>query len=279
MKDYRTNATKQAQNRNLILKLKKLSDMQNITKLPVKDLRKFAKEKYNVGTILSNGMTNTKTAKNDLKTFILYMTPHKRNSKGVNVCPNASVGCALACLDTSGRGVFKNVQEARTNKIEFYLNYKERFLNLLAYEIKVKIATAKKRGEKIAFRLNGTTDLDFIYLLKKYANLDLIGMPGVFLYDYTKTLGKALKYQNSSNYVHTFSRSESNQAETKKAIEAGLNVAVVFANELPDFWQGIPVVNGDKGDDLMLNYKGVILGLKAKGKARKDTSGFVVTKY
>jgi len=50
----------------------------------------------------------------------------------------------------------------------------------------------------------------------------------------------------------------------------------VFANELPDVWNKYPVINGDKTDSEMLEYKGFILGLKAKGKGRKDTSGFVI---
>ena len=36
------------------------------------------------------------------------------------------------------------------------------------------------------------------------------------------------------------------------------------------------VVDGDKTDSEMLAFKGIILGLKAKGKARKDNSGFVI---
>ena len=38
----------------------------------------------------------------------------------------------------------------------------------------------------------------------------------------------------------------------------------------------IPVVNGDESDLRFLDPKGVIVHLYAKGKARKDASGFVV---
>jgi hypothetical protein len=42
-------------------------------------------------------------------------------------------------------------------------------------------------------------------------------------------------------------------------------------------WRGYPVVDGDERDDLMLDIPmGTILGLRAKGKARQDTSGFVI---
>ena len=36
------------------------------------------------------------------------------------------------------------------------------------------------------------------------------------------------------------------------------------------------VVNGDTSDLEMIYNKNVILGLKAKGDAKKDTSGFVI---
>jgi hypothetical protein len=35
------------------------------------------------------------------------------------------------------------------------------------------------------------------------------------------------------------------------------------------------VINGDESDLRFLDPKGVIVGLKAKGKAKKDTTGFV----
>ena len=60
-------------------------------------------------------------------------------------------------------------------------------------------------------------------------------------------------------------------------IAKGINVAVVFRNaELPKTWLGIKVINGDKHDLRFKDTKGCIVGLKAKGKAKKDKSGFVV---
>jgi hypothetical protein len=245
----------------------------------MKNFKQFIKDTYGVSTILSDGKTNVKTAKNDLKTFIFYGSPGAQNSQGVNLCPKASPGCLEGCLFTAGMGVFKTVQDSRIRKVDFYLKDKASFLKLLAAEIRTKISTAQKKGYDVAFRLNGTTDVDFVYQLKKYENLDLIGMDNVVLYDYTKTLGKALKYKDSDNYTHTFSRSENNDDDVDKAIASGLNVAAVFANDLPTTWRGIPVIDGDKADDLMTKYKGVIIGLRAKGKAKKDRSGFVIQRY
>jgi len=227
--------------------------------------------------LLSPGNTNSKTAKNSLKTFILYLSPYNLNSKGVNLCPKASKGCALACLYTAGRGAFSNVQKARQNKTEYYLNDKKGFIANLSNQIMKEYLKAKKGNYKIAFRLNGTTDIDFVYLLQKYANLDISTLQDfAIFYDYTKILGKAKKYLKHPNYTVTFSRSESNETETNEAIKLGINVAAVFSGDLPNKYKGAKVVDGDSSDLVMIYNKGVILGLKAKGKAKKDKSGFVI---
>jgi hypothetical protein len=44
---------------------------------------------------------------------------------------------------------------------------------------------------------------------------------------------------------------------------------------MPATYNGLPVFNGDDSDLRFLDPKGVIVGLYAKGRARKDTSGFV----
>ena len=58
-------------------------------------------------------------------------------------------------------------------------------------------------------------------------------------------------------------------------LSLGYPVAVVFRNSLPETFLGYPVVDGDKTDERFLNGA-VIVGLTAKGKAKHDTSGFVV---
>ncbi len=226
--------------------------------------------------LLSAGSTNAKTAKNEIKTFILYLMPYNQNSKGKQLCPHASKGCAAACLVSAGRGSFSNVIKARVNKTELFIKNKLAFLDKLATEITQETAKAKKGGYRVAFRLNGTSDVDFIYMLKKYGFLDIETLqPNAVFYDYTKTIQKAIRYKSHPNYTVTFSRAEDNAVQTALAIKHGINIAAVF-NELPDNWHGVEVVDGDKSDLQMLKYNGVILGLKAKGAARKDTTGFTI---
>jgi hypothetical protein len=53
-----------------------------------------------------------------------------------------------------------------------------------------------------------------------------------------------------------------------------MNVAVVF-DKLPETYMGRPVNDADEHDLRFLDPQGTIAGLKAKGRAKKDTTGFV----
>ena len=228
-----------------------------------------------VQKLLSDGSSNAKTVKNSLKTFILYLTPGQVGNK--NMCPMASKGCLSACLYTAGRGAFSNVQKARLKKTEFFIANKVEFILQLSNEIMKQYVKAKKGGYKIAFRLNGTSDIDFVFMLQKYANLDISTLSDFCtFYDYSKILSKAIRYKDHPNYTVTFSRSESNNDETNEAIKLGINVAAVFHPYLPEKYKGAKVLDGDTSDLVMLYNKGIILGLKAKGKAKKDNSRFVI---
>ena len=117
-------------------------------------------------------------------------------------------------------------------------------------------------------------------MLKRNNLFDYTKTPdNVVFYDYTKILGKALKYKGDKKYIVTFSKSESNDEEVETALNNNINIAAVFANELPTTYKNKTVVDGDLSDLQMLNYSNVILGLKAKGDAKKDKTGFTITNY
>ena len=227
-------------------------------------------------TILSKGDTNAKTKKNKRPTSILYMTPSyvENNGKTKDMCPYASDACREACLYTAGRGAMPNVQEARQARTFMYLNDKQNFFTRISNEIN---ETAKRTQGEYAIRLNGTSDQPLVeHLVKEHRIL-----PNVTFYDYTKNPKKAKERILSSGhrYVVAYSKSEkcSSLAETMQVLDNGGIVAVVFRNEIPTTYLGYPVYDGDERDDLMLDIQGpAVLGLKAKGKAKKDASGFVV---
>lgn len=233
--------------------------------------------------LISKGSSNAKTIKNSLETHILYLMPYDQNSKGISICTKASKGCIKGCLVESGLAeVYKTINEARRRRTEMYINDRTAFCNKIYHELFLLNKKAVKKNGKIEVRLNGTSDLDFIAIIKNRIGKDILAdFPNLIFYDYTKVLGKVLKYKGQ-NYVLTFSRSETNEIECKKALSMGANVSVVFDHKkpMPKTYLGAEVVDGDLADDLMLELSGKILGLKAKGSnAKADQTGFVVRNY
>lgn len=230
-----------------------------------------------VKNLLSDGSTNTKTAKNNLQTFILYLAPSDIIGTH-NLCPMASAGCKASCLYSAGRGRFSNVQLSRINKAKFWAYDRQAFYIQLADEL-LKIHD-KANFEKIAIRLNGTSDIDHLSLLKRYTGIDFLDpfYSNLLFYDYTKNINVFKRYFGS-NYKLTFSKSETNFDECLEVINIGGNIAAVFSAELPDEYGGIKVINGDESDLRYFDPLNVIVGLKAKGDAKKDLSGFVITQY
>lgn len=228
--------------------------------------------------LLSVGTSNAKTKKNGRDTRILYLAPATQNSRGADMCPNRSAGCTASCLFTAGRGRMSNVANARINRTEYFLDDPKTFIAQMTLELEWANLQAKRTNSKIAIRLNGTSDRDFLYLIKKFTGKDFRDWENLKFYDYTKVPSKLRRY-DKSNYVQTFSRAEDNHDEAMKALADGYPVSVVFRKELPETWNGYPVVNGDSSDDLMLDRpysEGYVLGLVAKGDGKKDTTGFVV---
>jgi hypothetical protein len=217
---------------------------------------------------------NHKTVKGEklnILTGILYLAPAKIS--GYEVCPRRTDGCTASCLYTSGRGAFSNVQKARIKRTKLFFEKRELFLSMLKLDIRLIEVMAKDKGMTPAIRLNGTSDIDWI----RFGIME--EFPNVKFYDYTKVLNRLSK-PLPDNYYLTFSRSGHNDIECDAAIKMGANVSVVFAldkkSPMPTTWNGAPVFDGDDTDARFLDPKNHVIGLRAKGKARYDTSGFVV---
>lgn len=230
--------------------------------------------------LISNGNTNAKTIKNDQETYILYLSPYNLNDTGKNVCPFATKGCAAACLNSAGRGKFSNVQLARRRKTNLFFQDPQSFTQQLALDLAKINNKALKENKTIFVRLNGTSDINFEKLLNRYLNITFAQFMGLKFYDYTKDKNKALEYSTNEKrekYRITYSRSEKDsEQDIKTLLNNGVNVAAVFAKELPATYLGYKVINGDETDLRFNDQLGVIVGLKAKGDGKKDTSGFVI---
>ena len=219
-------------------------------------------------------------------TYILHLAP--ANVSGYETCPKRTAGCTAACLNTAGRGgMFKRgestnvIQEARKRKTRLFFENRTEFMRLLVADIELAIKQSKRLGLVPVFRLNGTSDLSFekyevVRNQKLFRNI-FSAFAEVQFYDYTKVLGR--KVTAIENYHLTFSAADGNDADVVKAIQQGYNVATVFGIKktlpMPETYVGLPVFNGDESDLRFLDPKGVVVGLYAKGKAKKDTSGFV----
>lgn len=224
---------------------------------------------------------NPKTAKGEKRgfiTFILHLAP--ATESGYNTCPKASEGCKQACLNKAGRGgMFKKgestnmIQKARIRKTKMFFENREAFMDMLHKDILCAIKYAKKRNLTAVFRLNGTSDLSWEKYEMRDGKTVFQLFPDVQFYDYTKVLGRKVK--SIPNYHLTFSRAESNEDDVTKALTAGYNVACVF-KILPIEYYRREVINGDDSDLRFLDKKGVVVGLKAKGPAKRDQTGFVI---
>lgn len=254
--------------------------------------------------LLSIG-NDSKTVKDESRgylTAILYLAPGSLS--GRNVCAFATEGCLEACLNTAGRGITSSVQQARIKRTLFFFKDREAFIQQLVEELTSFQETCRKAGMIPVCRLNGTSDIlwetikvyrreiDQGLPLPNYANI-MARFPDVHFYDYTKNPQRAaasLREGWPTNYRFVLSRSESNLDACLAHLRSGGNVAMVFATKpkqpLYPYWVGpldpvesrmrVPIIDGDKDDLRFLDPSPCIVGLRAKGKARQDTSGFVI---
>lgn len=245
---------------------------------------------------------NPKTAKGAARNYltaVLHLAPFTLS--GVNVCPMAELaGCVRACLNTAGRGgiakggpvTFDSVtdgtrtnviQKARIRRTQFFLTNREGFMICLAGEIAVLKRKAARLGVTLCVRLNGTSDIRWEDIPVPAGHPENIFrmFPDVQFYDYTKIPNRR-RALDIPNYALTFSYSHRAEfqpivVKARETYGDRVNYAAVFAARiLPGEFMGRAVVNGDETDLRFLDPAGVVVGLTAKGKAKKDTSGFVV---
>lgn len=206
----------------------------------------------------------------DTLTSILYLAP--ATISGYEVCPSRSQGCTDSCLFTAGRGAMNSVQQARIRKTKMFFEEQESFFKHLKNDLTLLNQYCIDTGLQGYVRLNGTSDIRWedYGLFEQYPLLNF--------YDYTKRTDH--EFNNlPANYRLTFSRSETMQdVDLSKLIDV-VNIAIVF-DKVPETWsldsKELQVHQGDLTD---LRYKdphGVIIGLVAKGMAKKDVSGFVI---
>lgn len=222
--------------------------------------------------LLTAPNANAKLAKSESEgywSYSLSLAPHKLS--GRNVCSSASEGCSKSCVAYAGRGSMSNVIAARKRKTNLFFENRDYFLTLLKFDIALAKSHAAANGMKPCFRLNAFSDLPW----ERFGIME--EFEDCAFYDYTKHVERMRSYLRDElppNYHLTFSLSESNSDQANEVMVGGGNVAVVFSS-LPDSWRGVDVIDGDVNDLRFLDPEPCIVGLVAKGKGKKDKTGFV----
>jgi hypothetical protein len=228
--------------------------------------------RLNVLTEPSSNPKTHKSLKMGYLTAGLHLAP--ANESGIaNLCAAHSPGCAAACIYHSGRASFSPVvKPARIERTRMLLEEPRLFWSMLRTDLMLLQRAARRRDLKPAVRLNVTSDLSWELMPTAFDSI-IDEHPAIQFYDYTKKPGRS----TPANYHLTFSRSEINERVALRELDAGRNVAVVFAHRVPGIWESWPVIDGDDHDCRWLDPQGVVVGLLAKGKrAKADGSGFVV---
>ena len=220
---------------------------------------------------------DTKTVKGEKRgylTGVLYLAPCTTAGRKYNTCSHASRGCKASCLYTAGRGQFDSVKKSRIAKTRWFFKDRKGFIAQLHKDIEALKRRAEKRGMRVVVRLNGTSDIP--WESPKYGSIPQ-HHPSVQMYDYTKSLKRMFKKNMPNNYLLTFSRTEANWKDCRKVLSAGQNVAAVFSVvDIGGVFEDYDVVDGDRDDLRHLDPSPCVVGLKAKGRARRDKTGFVI---
>ena len=223
--------------------------------------------------------TNAKTVKGQKYGFltgILYMAP--ADLSGQQFCPMAEMaGCKAACLNSAGRGAMSSVQRARLSKARFFIEQRHAFMDVIAADIRRLVKRAARLGMTPLVRLNGTSDIRWESVRMRDGRTIFEAFPGVQFYDYTKI---ANRRDIPANYDLTFSWSgvAAFAEYAQRAIDSGMRIAAVFRDRgsIPAAFRGMRTVDGDDSDIRHLDPRGVVVALYAKGKAKRDYSGFVI---
>jgi hypothetical protein len=216
-----------------------------------------------------------------VKTIGVYLSPADEVTQlypeyKINMCPNSGM-CDRLCLTTSGKMALTRNEKVRIHKTLAFIAYPERFLNQLLHEVTDEARRAKKRGEIIHCRFNGTSDIAW----ERMIHMDLFAAvtPGFdSFYDYTK-LGRLRLRRRPESYHLTFSIDEKDNAlsNARHYLEAGLSVAVVLHEKDKNTILNLKgVIDGDLNDHRPLDPPGSIVVLKSKGKLRKSPVGLFV---
>lgn len=187
-----------------------------------------------------------------------------------NTCEFSTPECRAGCVSKTGNSRYPSVPYARITKTNFLGTYPLEFMRLLVNDLD----KAVKRNPKALIRLNTYSDVSWEqhaeWLFDRYRTTKF--------YDYTKNLARV--GFTPDNYHLAYSASERTSVDDiKNLVNRGVNVAVVLrvptSKNIPNKWNGLPMVNASKSDAWIVKNKGVVGGLHALGDMAGGTWGMV----
>lgn len=193
------------------------------------------------------------------------------------LCPNSKKAkCLELCLVDSGFSeVFDSVNIARQKKTDYFMQDRDGFLQQLKRELTNLDKYAKKHNKKAIVRLNVLSDIPW----ERY-NIPQ-QFPNIKFYDYTKRSNRLGRMPENYGLMFSWSGASDYQQEVNNALKTDTPITVVFSKQLPEYYLGRKVYNGDLSDLDNLDQKNMVIGLLLKGNKNKrdfelNGSDFVV---
>ena len=235
-----------------------------------------ARRQSTLSYISSVSMTSKhlKSLKYDELTLTVYFAPAKMS--GYEVCPGRTADCTNLCLNQSGKNIGPQkikgdfINKCRITKTKLFFEERDFFMDWLIAEIEAAKRKAKRMTYKLSIRLNNTSDINPEEFTRNGKNL-LEMYPDLQFYDYTKVPSRVKLMDKYPNYDVTFSYTGYNLSKCQEMLLNKIRVAVVFKN-VPEEWEGYPVIDGDAYDMRYKDDKQVIVGLKYKTVRNKLSS-------
>lgn len=187
------------------------------------------------------------------------------------LCPSRHIaGCAEPCLESAGRGRMRNVIDGRQKKAQWFRKDQSGFLAQLRKELANFEKTCQRQGVKPAVRLNVLSDVQW----------ERLGIPQEFpntlFYDYSKLAHRLGKTPENYRLMFSYSGKKEYKKQVQKALKSNVPISAVFRGPMPSEFLGRQVIDGDESDLFNLFAGPVVVGLRAKGKAKTDQSDFVI---
>ena len=171
--------------------------------------------------------------------------------------------CKDLCVLTHGRGAFESVIRARSARVALLMDQPEAAAILLAHDID----RYSRAFDKWGLRMNVASDLAWEIVAPWMIARAVTG--GGSVYDYSKRWDR--DPDPAPGYRLTFSAAGHSIEEIGAKVSTGANVAIVLpidkGSPVPALWHGMSVIDGDLHDLRALDPRGVIVALRAKGKA------------